>query len=101
MTSLQRMWTVNDTLYAELDGLDYVEVTSAKAPPSFLTILIDACVGPNFASDCIKDVVVNSVTMEPMTRSNDRLKLTIDADWRDTDGKRYNRSNISAIVMAL
>ena len=91
------MWTVNDTLYAELDGLDYVEVISTKAPPSFLTILINAREAPVW----LKDVVVNSVTMEPMTRSNDRLKLTIDAVWSDSDGKHYNCSNISAIVMVL
>ena len=36
-----KVWTSNEDLYAEVNGIDYIQVTSAKAPPSFLSLLVE------------------------------------------------------------
>ena len=95
-----RVWTFNEDLYAEVNGIDYIQVTSAKAPPSFLSLLVE-----RFDLECrykrktgIACTNFNAMTVEDITRTT--IKITFDADWCNwpsDDKKEYYRDDHSAV----
>ena len=99
-----RVWTFNEDLYAEINGMDYIQVTSAKAPPSFLSLLIE-----RFDLACrhkrergISCTNFNAMTIENITRAT--IKITFKADWYDWPSdvdKEYYRDDLTAVFRVL
>lgn len=78
------LWVADDeTVHAGVGGLDYVEVTSAKAPPSFLSLLVAKVAG-------FRNARVRVAEIERMTRSGARIRITCDAVWSN-EGEHYKR----------
>jgi hypothetical protein len=98
-----KVWTCNDALYAEVNGIDYIQVTSTKAPPSFLSLLVE-----RFGLGCrhkrkigIACSNFNAMTVEDITRAT--IKITFEADWYNwTEPDHvYYKDDLSAVFHVL
>jgi hypothetical protein len=78
-----KVWTFNEDLYAEVNGIDYIQITSTKAQPSFLSMLAE-----RFDLEChhkrkrgIACTNFNAMAVKDITRAT--IKITFAADWYD------------------
>ena len=94
-----KIFTLDEIVYASVSGVDYMEVKSAKAPPSLLYILVDIfeleCGGGISRSD-IKHVNVSVNLVEPMTRSGSLIKISFDVIWCDNE-QEYGNNDLYAV----
>ena len=97
-----KVWTSNEDLYAEVNGIDYIQVTSAKAPPSFLFLLVE-----RFDLECrhkrkrgIACTNFNAMAVKDITRAT--INITFEVDWYDWPGDgEYYRDDLSAVFRML
>lgn len=96
-----KIWTQNEKVYAEVDGVDYVEAISVKAPPSLLYVLVDIfeleC-GGEISRSPLKHSNINVNVVEKMTRSGSRIKISFDATWVDNN-KDYTNKDIGVVFV--
>jgi hypothetical protein len=101
-TTTTKIWTMDENFYVELDSVDYIELTSAKEPPSMLWILANVMVAEFETGIIPKQQGLNAVSMNVIsidqTRSSHRLKITLEALWRHNTNNYSDNSFQSTFV---
>jgi len=101
--SAMRIWTKNEVVYASVDGVEYVEATSAKGPPSFLSMLVyvfENELAGTAAVAGIDSVHVAVATVAKLNRSSSRVKITFEATWT-CDEMSYDDPELCACFIAV
>jgi hypothetical protein len=105
-----KIWTANEleeTLYSKICSHNYVQLTSKNAPPTILSMLVNAFETETLNSDRAlnqhwANVNINITSIDQLTSSRPHINITFSASWAwDSDGTTCTNDNLAAVFVPL